>query len=225
PFVTRPPNEMHLTGADCCKEFIPKILRRLCPLLLLSLSLAAFARDLETLPGTKPLAAEGDLSSKMIEQVDGFFLQMIDDSTAKRARLWSRDYSSQDAYAKSVQPNRKRFTRCIGVVDQRLEPGPLELVAALNRPSLIAETGQFRVYAVRWSVLENVDAEGLLLEPQQRPKAQVIALPDADSPPEAITGLDKRVPAEAQFARRLAEAGCRVLVPTIIDRNYTWSGN
>ena len=61
--------EMHFAGAYCFKTFIPKILRRLCPLLLLSLSLAAFARDLETLPGTKPLAAEGDLSSKMIEQV------------------------------------------------------------------------------------------------------------------------------------------------------------
>jgi hypothetical protein len=47
--------------------------------LLLSLSLAAFARDLETLPGTKPLAARVICRPKMIEQVDGFFLQMIDD--------------------------------------------------------------------------------------------------------------------------------------------------
>ena len=217
--------EMHLRGADCFTKLIPKIPYRLCLLLVLSFSLAPFAGNLETLPGTKPLTTEGDLSLKMIEQVDGFFLQMIDDSPTKRARLWSPDYSSQTAYAESVQPNRKRFARYIGVVEQRLGPRPLELVAALDRPSLVAETSQFRAYAVRWSVLEDVDAEGLLLEPRQRPKAQVIALPDADSTPEAITGLDKRLPAEAQFARRLAEAGCRVLVPTLIDRNYTWSGN
>src|SRR5689334_9552057 len=33
------------------------------------------------------------------------------------------------------------------------------------------------------------------------------------------------VPKEAQFARRLAENGCRVLVPVLIDRKDTWSGN
>ena len=218
---------MHLAGAYCFKKFIPKILHRFRPLLVLIFSLAALAqaRDLETLPGTKPLATEGDLSLKMIEQVDDFFQQMIDDSPAKRARLWSRDFSSQEAYEKFVQPNRKRFGRNIGVVDQRLEPRQLELVATLDRSSLVAETGLFRVFAVRWGVFEDVDAEGLLLEPNASPKAQVIALPDADSTAEAITGLDKRVPAEAQFARRLVEAGCRVLVPTLIDRNYTWSGN
>jgi len=30
---------------------------------------------------------------------------------------------------------------------------------------------------------------------------------------------------EAQFARRLAENGCLVLVPTLINREDTWSGN
>ena len=216
---------MHLTGAHCLRKFIPKILQRLCPLLLLSLSLAAFARDSETLSGTKPLKTEGDLSLKMVEQVDDFLLQMIDDSRTMRAKLWSRDYSSEKAYAASVLPNRKRFGRYIGVVDQRLEPRQLELVATLERPSLVAETGQFRVFAVRWGVFEDVEAEGLLLEPNKSPKAQVIALPDADWTAEAIAGLDKRVSAETQFARRLAEAGCRVLVPTLIDRNYAWSGN
>src|SRR5205814_5708911 len=33
-----------------------------------------------------------------------------------------------------------------------------------------------------------------------------------------ICGLADRVPPESQFARRLAENGCRVLVPTLISR-------
>ena len=32
------------------------------------------------------------------------------------------------------------------------------------------------------------------------------------------------IPVAAQFARRLAESGCQVLVPVIIDRQDTWSG-
>jgi hypothetical protein len=63
-----------------------------------------------------------------------------------------------------------------------------------------------------------VEGEGLLLAPLQTPLARVVALPDADQSPEALVGLAPGVPVEAQFARRLAENGCRVLVPTLIDR-------
>src|SRR6185369_2823415 len=33
------------------------------------------------------------------------------------------------------------------------------------------------------------------------------------------------VPADQQFARRLAENGCLLLIPTLINRSDTWSGN
>jgi dienelactone hydrolase len=74
-------------------------------------------------------------------------------------------------------------------------------------------------------VLDGVDADGLLLEPTGAPAARVVALPDADWSPEMVAGLAPGVPANAQYARRLAENGCLVLVPTLIDRKDTWSGN
>ena len=48
--------------------------------------------------------------------------------------------------------------------------------------------------------------------------ADVVAIPDADQTPEQIVGLAPGVPPESQYARRLAESGCRVIVPTLIDR-------
>ena len=45
--------------------------------------------------------------------------------------------------------------------------------------------------------------------------ARVVALPDADQLPETIAGLAPGLPAERQYARRLAEQGCQVLVPTL----------
>jgi hypothetical protein len=78
---------------------------------------------------------------------------------------------------------------------------------------------------VRWPVLEGVYGEGLLLEPAGAVLARVVALPDADWSPEMLAGLAPGVPAEAQFARRLAENGCLVLIPTLINRDITWSGN
>jgi hypothetical protein len=86
--------------------------------------------------------------------------------------------------------------------------------ATVERPALLAENAKYRVYAVRWTVLEGVDGEGLLFEPRGAVLAQVVALPDADQTPEA-----------APFAVRLAESGCRVLAPVLIDRKDTWSGN
>ncbi len=73
--------------------------------------------------------------------------------------------------------------------------------------------------------LPGVDGEGLLLEPKGKVVAQVVALPDADWTPEMVVGLTAGVPEKAQFARRLAENGCRVIVPVLIDRKDTWSGN
>src|SRR5208282_2367562 len=82
-----------------------------------------------------------------------------------------------------------------------------------------------QVHAVRWPVFEGVDAEGLLLEPKGKPVASVVAIPDADGTPEMISGLAPGLAKEAQFARALAENGCRVLAPVLIDRSDAWSGN
>ena len=43
--------------------------------------------------------------------------------------------------------------------------------------------------------------------------------------PRFFAGLQPGLSPAAQFARRLAENGCRVLVPALIDRRDTWSGN
>src|SRR6185369_14067420 len=66
---------------------------------------------------------------------------------------------------------------------------------------------------------------GLWLLPKTAPLAAIIALPDADQIPEMLVGLAPGLPPERQFARRLAEQGCAVLVPVLIDRADTWSGN
>jgi dienelactone hydrolase len=145
-------------------------------------------------------------------------------SVEKRKQFWKPDFSSPEAYAKSVQPNRERLKKILGVVDQRLPPA-MELVATTEQPSLVVETERYKVHAVRWPVLPGVDGEGLLLEPTGKLVANIVAIPDADQTPEMIVGLAPGVPRESQFARRLAENGCRVVVPTLIDRKDNFSGN
>jgi dienelactone hydrolase len=113
----------------------------------------------------------------------------------------------------------------IGAVDARLPVKELELVETTGTSAKVAEADLFTAHAVRWPVFEGVYGEGLWLRPKREPLARVVAIPDADQTPEILVGLAPGLVPEQQFARRLAENGCEVLVPVLIDRRDNWSGN
>ncbi|HYT94696.1 MAG TPA: hypothetical protein VEL76_38625 [Gemmataceae bacterium] len=170
----------------------------------------------QPLPGTKPLTMQGDLAAQMVAGIDKYLTRELAASVAKRAAHWKQDFSSPEAYAKSVRPNRERLKKMLGVVDQRLPVKELEYVASSTEPALFMEK-RYKVYVVRWPVLPGVEGEGLLLEPNREVpvSACVIAMPDADQTPEQFLASMKP----------LAEDGCRVLIPTVIDRSDRWAGN
>jgi cephalosporin-C deacetylase-like acetyl esterase len=177
------------------------------------------------LPGTKPLTAEGDLAAQMVAGIDKYLTRELAASVAKRKEFWKQDFSSPEAYTKSVEPNRERLRKILGVIDERLPVKELEYVATTSQPALVGETAAYKVYAVRWPVLPGVHGEGLLLEPKGKPVACVVAIPDADTTPEALAGLDPKAGTRAHFAHVLADQGCRVLVPTLVNRDDAFSGN
>src|SRR4051812_21568746 len=177
------------------------------------------------LPGTQPLEDKDDLTTKMVAGIDAYLTRELAASPEKRKQFWKPDFSSPEAYAKSVEPNRQRLRKVLGVVDERKKFDDVEYVGGPKTPSLVAETDLYKVHAIRWPVLDGVDGEGLLLEPKGKVVAQVVAIPDADWTPEMLVGLAPGVPKDAQVARRLAESGCRVVVPVLIDRKDDFSGS
>src|SRR4029450_6352133 len=70
----------------------------------------------EPLAGTKPLTLEGDIAAQMVAGIDKFLLREIDLSVERRAKYWKRDFSSPEAYNKSIEPNRQRLAKILGVV-------------------------------------------------------------------------------------------------------------
>ena len=201
-------------------EFANRFLRVMAGI---GLGLSCRAHDLP--PGTSPLTLEGDLSAQMVEGIDRFLQDETERAVLNRAAWWRRDLSSIAAYENSVRPNRERFRRMIGAVDPRLPVAVLEFVSDTRHPARVAETDRLTVFAVRWPVFENVYGEGLWLRPKGRVRARIVAIPDADQTPEMAAGLAAGLPAERQFARRLAEHGCEVLVPVLLDRRDAGSGN
>ena len=172
----------------------------------------------ESRPNARPLADtnlldwEGDLAARMVAGINRFVEREIELAGERRRQS-------------TTPPARERLRELIGAQDARVAFRDLELVATVSQPSLVAETPGYAVYAVRWPALPGVEGEGLLLEPKEAAVANVVALPDCDWTPEMLVGLVEGVPAEAQFARRLAESGCRVVVPMLIDRDDAFSGN
>ena len=178
----------------------------------------------QPLGGTKPLKLTGDIASHMVAGVDKFLLAQIDKAAAARAAHWKRDFSSAVAYDTSIEPNRKALAHILGVRDKRVPFDGLELVGTTVRPSLVGRGKGYEIHTVRWPAFGNVHGEGLLLTPVGRkPVAHVVAIPDAGQTPEQVAGLVEGAGAASQYARRLAESGCRVVVPVIINRQERMS--
>lgn len=188
--------------------------------LLITLAIAALvpegaAEELSFVPPGAKFDATGDLSAQMVAGIDRYLDRATADSIAARAQFWKRDFTSKLHYEASVRPNRERLARILGAMDTRLSPVRMEYVGGPDHPALVAERPQVQVFAVRWTVFDGVNGEGLLVEPKDKVVARIVLLPEADLPP--LYSLDR--------AQRLAEAGCQVLIPTLVDRQRTWSGN
>jgi dienelactone hydrolase len=225
---------MNPTNASAHWQFFLRILR--APFLaVISATLIgsnAFAQEQYTEPrlvpadqqqplaGTHKLTLEGDIASQMIDGVDRFLLRKLDESLVKRAHHWKRDFSSPEAYAKSIEPNRKRLTHILGIRDPRRQffvPVP-EIYSWAGLPREPLEHGEIQVYAVRWQAFGDVEGRGVLLTPQGRePIADLILIPDINSSASNRIFNDKDGGRTA-YARHLAASGCRVLMPELTPR-------
>jgi len=179
---------------------------------------AAAAEALLPLADTKPLEwPEADLSGRLMDGAHRFIEGQIRAAREQRGRFWKYDTSSPQAYEASVAQNRQQLRQIIGAVDPRL-PAGMERFGDDANPACVAEAGLYRVFQVRWPVLDGVFGEGLLVQPRAAPSAHVVVVPDADQTPEQILGLAPGLAPEAQFARRLAEHGFELVIPTLVSR-------
>ncbi len=171
------------------------------------------AEQVEPLSGTELLKIEGDISRQLVEANDEFLDRQIAATTDTRWEKWEPGRFDPEE-------RRERLGRLLGMNrDDRVADSRLEYFSKDKSPRAVAEG--LSIYHVRWQALDGIEGEGLLLEgeSEDRPMvADVIAIPDADQTPEEIAGLEKNGET-TPFALLLAQAGCRVLVPAISNRD------
>jgi len=170
----------------------------------------------ETLPGTGKLDLKEPLDVVMVRGISTYAEREIAASRARRGMLWKRDYSSAEAYQKSVEPNRERFRQVIGAVDPRVG-GQLQI--SFN-PAW--GTGKDDPIALRREVLDGVALEGLV---GGKGPAHVILVPDADWVPEQMYAVATGLPPGLQLAHRFPADTHTVFTMSLVNREETWSGN
>ena len=170
----------------------------------------------------QPIEMKGDIASKLVSDVDKFLLDQIKSTKATRSKKWMAEYEASADKEKFFEAKRKRLAHILGVRDKRIPFDSPELISTLKTSSLIATSEKYDVHAIRFPVFDGVTVEGLLLEPKiGKPMEQMVVVPDADQTPEMLCGLTGDIPEERQHARRFANMGFRVIVPTIISREMT----
>jgi dienelactone hydrolase len=196
-------------------------------LLTASFAAASFApaaepAEVETLAGTQPLTWEGDISMKMVDDLHKFADRETAASVERRARHWKRDFSSREAYEKSIEPNRARLAKYLGATDGN-QTTKVNIAGALMTPlirreaiyaaSLVLETpGDAATEAV---VLNSDGVDG------DSWGSTVILLPDAgDAFERRIAG---EISASMAVAADLVDAGLTVVIPRTIDRETEFS--
>src|SRR5258706_3470658 len=122
----------------------------------------------QPLTGTRPLEIQGDPAEQMVEGITRYLIRQTNEGVTSRA------------------PSRERLRKILGVVDKRVPFAAPQLIATTASSTLLAENYAFRVYPLRWPVLEGITAEGLLYEPKVKTIARVVALPDADQLPQQL---------------------------------------
>jgi len=115
----------------------------------------------------------------MVDGIHRYLDKLTVDHVPKRTATWKPDYSSPQAYARSLEPQRQRLRKILGVVDQRLPPA-MEYVSAPNRPALLGRRRTTRFSRSAGRCCQAYTVKGCCFEPSDKARACVVAIPDAD---------------------------------------------
>ncbi len=170
-----------------------------------------------------------DFSSEIVEGVHRFLDSKTQSIKEARPELWDFDFSSANAFRKSITSQREMLARRLGVVDDRVADPTMEILTGSHLQPLKVSADDCTIHAVRWQVLDGrfdyLWAEGIHVEPHGKVLGRAVILPDADMLPEVLAGIEGSKEPGFGTARQLAEHGIEVLIPVLVSRDAACSGS
>jgi cephalosporin-C deacetylase-like acetyl esterase len=175
--------------------------------------------DAKPLEGAAPLRMDEPLDVVMVRGINKFAEEEISLSPQRRESFWRRDFSSSEAYEKSVEKNRQRLRTIIGVDDAGLDASDEEFLGYASAASEPIDRA-----IIRRRLFDDVDVEFYDVLPPGKDDPTVIIVPDSTWLPEQMTGEVEGLPEQAQLARRLRGHSIGSLIVPLADRSDQFSG-
>lgn len=169
--------------------------------------MAFYDNAFEAEPG---LIARGtdDRQGLLRHEVEDFLRALSEDYPRRAEQYWHRDYSSLEAFADSVRPNRERWLEAVGDFG-----APDAEMAPQLEP--FAENDHFVAHWLTINLYGSLRGRAVLALPKraQGPVPLVIAQHGIGSSPERAFGFGDSAVLYHSYAQRLCEAGYAVLAP------------
>ncbi|HRR33619.1 MAG TPA: hypothetical protein P5026_05940 [Kiritimatiellia bacterium] len=174
----------------------------------------------QPLVGTQPLTGTNDLSDAYLSGLDRFTLRETERVAAERSEQWRQRMAEDGAtVAAWLATNRAELARMLGVRDARVPFDAPETLSTLTHDAVVGRTATHTLMRIRWPVIGDFAAEGLLLEPAQQPIAtNIVHLPHAGITPEQVLGLTNGAAAASRLGFGFPSPNCRMVVPAVISR-------
>lgn len=129
-----------------------------------------------------------------------------------------------EAQAQLKARRRERLRTLLGVQEKPFDEPDIEWVGGPDQPALIAQKDGIQISRIRWKALADLPWEGLLIEPNRPAEACCVVWPHAGQLPEETAGITEKNKSFG-LGWQLASQGCRVVIPAILSRDCTFSGN
>ncbi len=181
----------------------------------------------DRLPNTEPWELNGDPADFMISGIDQFLLDQTKLVSTERQQRLQSVLRDQPTVADQENVLRARLRKCLGIRDPLVSAPRLMHVAPVATKHPAADPEQtIERFWVRWEVVPNVWAEGLLVQPSNvKITTQMVLLPDADQAPESLASTPADPLLAGPIALQLASTGVRVVIPCAISRTVRKFGN
>jgi hypothetical protein len=149
-----------------------------------------------------------DRQHLMRTETEDFLRALSEDYAARQNDYWHRDYSSEEAFLASVEPNRQRWLAAVGDFGP-----PVDHMAPVVEPWI--ENDRMKGHWVTIDLYPGLRGRGVLVTPKgvDGPVPLVICQHGIGSSPERVFGFLDDASLYHHYGQRTVEAGYAVLAP------------
>jgi dienelactone hydrolase len=151
---------------------------------------------------------------ELTDEIERYLDREAEAADKERQAAWRRDFSSIEAYERSVEPWRQKLWDLLGgEAAYKAAAGPLDAAE-----ELVGDFDTHRAYRLSYAALDDVRGRGILLVPKGTgPFPAMICIHGMQGSPEAVCGLTEKEDYTKRFGLQAVRRGYVVFAPSHVN--------